>query len=87
MERKEKPPKKLCQNPVDHACRMMQYNFKMRLEPNLFSSHFDTAGTVLASRYAHSLYARMVQEAKTSYTASFTSVTSQNILDYFNIVL
>ena len=44
MERKEKPLKISCQNPVEHARRMMQYNFR-RLEPNLFSGHFDMEGT------------------------------------------
>ena len=33
---------------------MTQYNFRTRLEPNLFSGHFDKAGTILVSRYAHS---------------------------------
>ena len=51
MERKEKPLKKLCQNPVKHARRMTQYNFGTRLEPKLFSGHFDKAGTVAANIY------------------------------------
>ena len=25
---------------------MMQYNFRIRLEPNLFSGHFDKVGTI-----------------------------------------
>ena len=40
MERKENPLKKSCQNPVEHVWRMMQENFRMRLDPNLFSGHF-----------------------------------------------
>ena len=78
MERKEKPLKKSCQNPVEHARRMMQYNFRTRLEPNLFSGHFDMAGTVLASWYAHSSRARITRKAKTGYTTSSTGITGQN---------
>ena len=57
---------------------MTQYNFRTRLEPNLFSGHFDKAGTVLASRYAHNSCARMTRGSKTGYTTSLTSVTSPN---------
>ena len=57
---------------------MTQYNFRTRLEPNLFSGHFDKAGTVLAIRYAHSSCARMTRGAKTGYTTGLTSVTSPN---------
>ena len=57
---------------------MTQYNFRTRLEPNLFSGHFNKVGTVLASRYAHSSCARMTRGAKTGYTTSLTSVTSPN---------
>ena len=57
---------------------MTQYNFRTRLEPNLFSGHFDKAGTILVSRYAHSSCARMTRGAKTGYTTSLISVTSPN---------
>ena len=77
MKRKN-PLKKSCQSPVEHARRMMQCNFRARLEPNLFSSHFDRAGTVLATRYAHSSCARMTRAATTGYTTSVTSVTNPN---------
>ena len=40
--------------------------------------HFDKAGTVLASRYAHSSCARMTCGAKTGYTTILTTVTSPN---------
>ena len=65
-ERKEKTLKNLesFQNPVEHARMVTQYNFRTRLEPNLFSAHFDKAGTVLASRSAHSSCARMTRRAK-----------------------
>ena len=65
-ERKEKTLKNLesFQNPVEHARMVTQYNFRTRLEPNLFSGHFDKAGTVLASRSAHSSCARMTRGAK-----------------------
>ena len=57
---------------------MTQHNFRTttRLEPNLFSGHFDKGRTVLASRYTHSSCARMTRGAKTGYTTSLTSVTS-----------
>ena len=57
---------------------MTQYNLRTRLELNLFSGHFDKAGTVLASRYAHSSCVRMTRGAKTGYTTRLTSVTSPN---------
>ena len=57
---------------------MRNTTLETRLEPNLFSGHFDKAGTVLASRHAHSSCARMTQGAKTCYTTSLTSVTSPN---------
>ena len=57
---------------------MTQYNLRTRLEPNLFSGHFDKAGTILVSRYAHSLCATMTQGAETVYTTSLTSVASPN---------
>ena len=63
---------------IYHEQRMMQHNFRTRLEPNLFSGHFDKAGTVLANRYAHSSCARMTRAAKTGYTTTLTSVTSPN---------
>ena len=69
----------------------MQYNFRTRLEPNLFSGHFDKAGTVLASRYAHSSCARMTRGAKTGYITSSASVTSPDAWTtyraYFNRIL
>ena len=68
MKRKEKSLKKLLQNPVVHTQRMIQYNFRTRLKPSLFSGHFDKVGTVLASRHAHSSCKRMAWGAKTSYT-------------------
>ena len=61
MKRKEKPLKKTCQNPVECARRVTQYNFRTRLELNLFSGHVDKAVTVLARRYAHSSCARMTR--------------------------
>ena len=75
---KKNPLKKSCQSPVEHARKMMQYNFRARLEPNLFSSHFVRAGTVLTTRYAHSSCARMTRAATTGYTTSVTSVTNPN---------
>ena len=57
---------------------MTQYNFRTWLEPNLFSGHFDKAGTVLASRFAHCSCMRMMRGAKTDYTTSLTSVTNPN---------
>ena len=78
MARKEKPLKKSCQNPVELARSMTQYNFRTRLATNLFSGHFDKAGTILASRYEDSSCARMTRGAKTGYTTSLTSVISPN---------
>ena len=74
MERKEK----LLKVSFKIMLSMTQYNFRTRLEPNLFSDHFDKAGTVLANKYAHSSCARMTQGDKIGYTTSLTSVTSPN---------
>ena len=82
----EKPLNKSCQNPVEHAQRMTQCNFRTNLEPSLFSGHFDKAGTVLASRYAHSSCARMTRWAKTGYTTSLTSVTSPNSWTTYRVI-
>ena len=78
MEGKGKPLKRSCQNPVEYAQRLMQFNFRTRVRSNLFSGYFDKVGTVLASRYTHSSCARMMRGAKTGYMASLTSVTSPN---------
>ena len=65
---------------------MTQCNFRTNLEPSLFSGHFDKAGTVLASRYAHSSCARMTRWAKTGYTTSLTSVTSPNSWTTYRVI-